>query len=83
MTVSVCLVDDQHFLAVQLLRFPAHAGVEGHAENIAARAVDQHVRRQRQLAGGTRSIGCRDIDGFVALVVDFLDGHGRLPPTVG
>ena len=42
---------DHHDIAVgQGLGVPAHAGIDGHAENIAARGITQRFRSQRQYA---------------------------------
>src|SRR5207302_9858913 len=45
--------DDQKFFAPKLGRIPAHAGILGEAENVAAGLVEEHFRRERELAGGS------------------------------
>src|SRR5262249_41356529 len=42
--------EDEELFAAQFTRIPAHAGVLGPAENIAAGRFGQHLRRQRQAA---------------------------------
>ena len=42
---------DHHNIAIgQCLGVPAHAGINGHAKNIAARGITQCFRSQRQYA---------------------------------
>jgi hypothetical protein len=43
--------------ACHLLGRPAHAGVLGHPEQVAARLLEQHLRGDRQLTGRSRRLG--------------------------
>ena len=49
--------EDEHFRSEQLLRFPAHAGVLGQAEEVAGGRGKQHFRGNGQQAARTRRVG--------------------------
>ena len=49
--------DNQHLFAGEFVGVPAHAGVLRHPEQIAARRLHQHLRRQRQRALRAGSMG--------------------------
>ena len=75
--------EHQELRPAQLARVPAHAGVLGQPEDVAARPLDQHLRGQRQAA---RRAGPRRLDppqravGFHDLVKSKgLTRHADLP----
>ena len=71
--------NNQHLFAGQLVGVPAHPGVLGHAEQVAAGGFHQHLRGQRQRALRPRRVGNDGIKRVFLRGENFLDGHGYRP----
>ncbi len=61
---------EEHFVAVELVRVPADARIHRHAEKVAARAVDEHGGRERELPPGAGRVRADVIDVLILFVVE-------------
>ena len=73
---SLC-AQDEILIAQQLLRIPAHAGVLGEAEQIAARLRAQHLLGNRQSARRTSGAGLDVGNHGLGTAQEFVQSRGH------
>lgn len=73
--------DQQDFSAGEFVGIPAHTGVLGHTEQVAAGGFEQHLRGERQRALRPGSVGFHRIELFILRRKNGVDGHCRILPV--
>ncbi len=65
--------EQQELRSAKFGRIPTHARVEAQAEQIAGRAVEEHLRGERKAAGRAGRLGTDLVDAGVAAIGDGLE----------